>query len=619
MTELIPRDVLFGYPERTAPVLSPDGTRIVYLAPADGVLSVWVRTIGKDDDRVVATDPKRPIRDAFWSPDGARVLYLQDAGGDENFHLFAADPNERKTADDLTPWDGARVDVQAIDPHHPERMLVAANRRNPSLFDIYALDARSGTATLDTENPGTIAGFAADAQLAVRAGIVQHPDASAEILVRDAAETPWRTLARFGAEDGVPDVPGFTPDGTALYVLTSDGANATRLVRYDLASGERSDVASDPRYDVSHVVFSPKSKALIAASVVRERVGWIVLDPDYAADFDALRDQVPGDLGIESIDRDDRVWLVSANVDDGSPSYWSYDRTTRRATKLFATRPALERYTLAPMEPITFPARDGLTIHGYLTLPPGVEPQNLPAVLLVHGGPWARDVWGYNGTVQWLANRGYAVLQTNFRGSTGFGKDHLNAGDRQWAGAMHTDLLDAKAWLVRRGIADPERVAIMGGSYGGYAVLAALTFEPLAFACGVDIVGPSNLNTLLGSIPPYWETLRASFTQRMGESEEFLAAQSPLHKAHEIRVPLLIGQGANDPRVKIAESDQIVAAMRERDLPVTYIVFEDEGHGFARPENAKRFNAAVERFLADNLQGRAEPARPEESIDGFTR
>jgi dipeptidyl aminopeptidase/acylaminoacyl peptidase len=271
------------------------------------------------------------------------------------------------------------------------------------------------------------------------------------------------------------------------------------------------------------------------------------------------------------------------------------------------------------MKPIAYTARDGRTIHGYLTVPAGAEPANLPAVVLVHGGPWARDTWGYNGTVQWLANRGYAVLQPNFRGSTGFGKAHLNAGDREWAGTMHTDLLDAKAWLVQQRIADPLRVGIMGGSYGGYATLAALAFSPLAFACGVDIVGPSNLNTLLASIPPYWETQRATFTQRMGDSEEFLREQSPLHKANEIRAPLLIGQGANDPRVASAESDQIVGAMRERGLPVTYVVFEDEGHGWARPENAKRFNAAVEAFLRDNLHGRAEPARAEESIEPYLR
>jgi dipeptidyl aminopeptidase/acylaminoacyl peptidase len=618
-TELIPRDVLFGYPEKTGPALSPDGTRIAYLAPSDGALSVWVRTIGADDDRVVASDPTRPIRNAFWSPDGSRVLYLQDAGGDENFHLFAADPQGRAEPVDLTPYADTRVDVQSIDYRRPDVMLLAMNRRDPTVFDVHRLDPRTGTSVLDTENPGGVSAFADDAEMHVRAGVIQHADASSEIVVRDTPQAPWRTFARFEPDDGTPDVVGFTPDGTGLLVVTSAGANAARLMRYDVASGASTELAGDPEYDVASVTFSPRTKAPIAASIVRERTTWTVLDPAYADDFTALAEQVPGDVGIDSIDRDDRVWLVSSMVDAGSPSYWSYDRATRRASKLFATRPALERYTLAPMTPIAYAARDGRTIHGYLTLPAGVPPTRLPAVLLVHGGPWARDLWGYNGTVQWLANRGYAVLQTNFRGSTGYGKAHLNAGDREWAGAMHTDLLDAKSWLVKQGYADPARVAIMGGSYGGYAVLAALAFAPLAFACGVDIVGPSNLNTLVASTPPYWETVRSTFTRRMGDTEEFLAAQSPLHKANEIRVPLLIGQGANDPRVKIAESDQIVAAMRSRDLPVTYVVFEDEGHGFARPENSKRFNAAVEAFLHDNLFGRAEPPHAEESIEAFLR
>jgi dipeptidyl aminopeptidase/acylaminoacyl peptidase len=619
MTELIPRGVLFGYPEKAAPALSPDGTRIAYLAPHAGTLALWTRTVGNTDDRVVASDPARPIRTAYWSPDGARVLYLQDAGGNENFHLFSTDPDGNGEPVDLTPYPDARVQLQANDPHHPDRLLITMNLRDARLFDVYRLDPRSGEAVLDTENPGDIAAFAEDADLVVRAGVVQHPDASAELRVRDDAGAPWRTLAHYEADDGLPDAVAFSPGGATLYVVTSADANAARLVAYDLTSGKRSDVLGDPEYDVQHVLVSPKSKRLVAAAVVRERIEWLPLDPAYEADFAALRAQVPGDFTVTSIDRDDRTWLVVSVVDAGSPSAWSYDRTTRRASMLFATRPALGRYMLAPMTPVSYAARDGLTIRGYLTVPVGVERRGLPTVLLVHGGPWARDIWGYNPYAQWLANRGYAVLQPNFRGSTGYGKAHLNAGDRQWAGAMHHDLLDAKSWLVAQGIADPARVAIMGGSYGGYAVLAALAFAPDVFACGIDIVGPSNLNTLLASIPPYWETMRGTFTRRMGEDESFLTAQSPLFHADAIRVPLLIGQGANDPRVKIAESDQIVAAMRRNGQPVTYVVFDDEGHGFARPENNQRFNAAVEVFLHDHLGGRLEPPTPEESTEAYLR
>ncbi|MEA2721700.1 MAG: hypothetical protein QOJ39_3564, partial [Candidatus Eremiobacteraeota bacterium] len=540
-------------------------------------------------------------------------------GGDENFHLFAADPDGGGEPVDLTPYENTRADVQAIDYTRPHEILVTMNRRDPRVFDVHRLDPSTGSETLDTRNPGTVASFAEDADMAVRGGMIQHDDASTEIVVRDSASAPWRTLVRFPADDGTPELAGFTPDGGGLLAITSADANAARLVRYDVASGARSDVAGDPQYDVTAVRFSPKTKAPIAAAVVRERATWEVLDPAYEPDFAALAAQVPGDIGILSIDREDRTWLVASIVDAGSVSYWAYDRTTRIAAKMFAARPALDRFTLAPMTPVTYAARDGLTIHAYLTMPPGEPARALPAVLLVHGGPWARDFWGYNPYVQWLANRGYAVLQPNFRGSVGYGKAHVNAGDRQWAGTMRTDLLDAKDWLVGEGVADAARVAIMGASYGGYATLAALAFSPDAFACGVDIVGPSNLNTLLASIPPYWETLRATFTQRMGDSEEFLASQSPLFRAGAIRAPLLIGQGANDPRVKIAESDQIVAAMRANGQPVTYVVFEDEGHGFVRPENSKRFNAAIEAFLRDHLGGRAEPPGDGEPIEDYLR
>jgi dipeptidyl aminopeptidase/acylaminoacyl peptidase len=609
--------VLLGNPERTSPQLSPNGRRLLFLAPSDGVLSVWLQTVGADDARVVAKDPARPIRIAQWSADGSRILFLQDAGGDENFHIFAVDPSEG-SAIDLTPHPGVRASLLDVDDDRPDTLLVAQNERDRRYFDVHRLSLATGRDELDTENPGDVADWAADSDLVVRAAMRSKPDGSYAIIVRDAPAQPWRTLIEPEPDDGIPSVVAFTPDGRALYVITAYGANAKRLMRYDLATGAATPIVEDETYDVGDVVVSRRTKDLIAARIQRDRAEWHVIDPDYAADFAALRAGLGGDFSVRICDRDDARWVVSEVRDDASPAFWIYERATMTPTKLFDARPALAAYTLAPMTPIAFAARDGLELHGYLTRPPNAAGA-LPLVLFVHGGPWARDEWGFNSMVQLLANRSYAVLQVNFRGSTGYGKAFLNAGDRQWAGTMRTDLLDAKDWAVAQGVADPARVGIFGGSYGGYAVLTALTFSPDAFACGVDVVGPSNLNTLLSSIPPYWETLRTEFSRRMGEDEAFLNTQSPLFKADRIRAPLLIAQGANDPRVKIGESDQIVAAMRANDRPVTYVVFEDEGHGFARPENNRRFVAATEAFFAEHLGGRSEPAAPEEDVSPFLR
>jgi dipeptidyl aminopeptidase/acylaminoacyl peptidase len=355
-----------------------------------------------------------------------------------------------------------------------------------------------------------------------------------------------------------------------------------------------------------------------AVSFVRERSEWQVLDPSIQADFDALRKVRDGDFSVVSRDLADTKWIVAFDLDNAPVSYYVYDRATKKAGFLFTNRPKLEKFKLAAMKPGSFQSRDGLTIHAYLTLPVDKDPKNLPLILNVHGGPWGRDTWGLDNEAQWMANRGYAVLQINFRGSTGYGKAFLNAGDREWGAKMHDDILDSKQWAIAQGYADPNRICIYGGSYGGYATLVGVAFTPAEFTCGVDIVGPSNLVTLLKSIPPYWEPVRALFRQRVGHEEtqkDFLESRSPLFKAGQIQVPLLIAQGANDPRVKQAESDQIVAAMRKNAKPVEYIVFPDEGHGFARPENRLKFYAAAEMFLAKYLGGTAQPPTAKEKWD----
>jgi dipeptidyl aminopeptidase/acylaminoacyl peptidase len=609
---LIPRDVLFGNPERANPQISPDGAQLGYLAPVNGVLNVWIRTIGKNDDRAITDDKYRGIRNFLWQYDNKHILYTQDTGGDENWRLHQTDIATKQTKD-LTPYEKVRVDIAAYDWKTPDAILVQMNKRDPQVFDIYRVDLKTAAVDMDTQNPGDVAGWQADNALQIRAAQVQTQDGGTIVRVRDDLKSPWRELIHWGPDETFGNVIGFTPDNKGLWVATSLDYNAARLLEIDIATGKRKVVSEDPNFDVSNTINNPKTNALEAVSFTRQRTEYEFIDPKVKADFEALKKVRDGDIEGISANLEDTKWVVTF-VSDDAPVYWYlYDRASKQASLLFSNRPALEKYKLATMKPIEFSARDGMKLFGYLTTPVGMEAKALPMVVFVHGGPWGRDVWGFNGNVQWLANRGYAVLQINFRSSTGYGKKYVNAGDRQWAGAMHTDLLDGKDWAVKAGVADAKKVCIMGGSYGGYATLAGVAFSPDAFACGVDIVGPSNLYTLLKTTPPYWSTLLSTFHKRMGDSEEFLKTQSPLFKADQIKVPLLIGQGANDPRVNKTESDQIVAAMRKNDKPVVYYVFPDEGHGFARPVNREAFDAATEEFLAKYLGGRFEPPTPEES------
>lgn len=387
-------------------------------------------------------------------------------------------------------------------------------------------------------------------------------------------------------------------------------ANAERLIALDLETKQETDLASDPEYDVGGIVVHPTKREIQAVSFYKDKQEWQILDQSIAEDFENLGKFRPGEFFISSRNLADTTWLVAYMTDDGPVYYYAFDRASKTFTFLFSNQPKLEGLPLSSMEPISYTARDGLTIHGYLTKPVGVSTP-VPTVLLVHGGPWGRDTWGYDSEAQWLANRGYAVLQINFRGSTGYGKAFLNAGNREWAAKMHDDLLDGVNWLVETGISQPDKIAIMGGSYGGYAALVGLTFSPDVFACAVDIVGPSNLITLLQSIPPYWEPIKANMYHRVGNLEtepEFLKSISPLFFVDRIQKPLLIAQGANDPRVKEAESEQIVNAMKQAGKPVEYVLYTDEGHGFARPENRLHFYAIAEEFLAKYLGGRFEPA-----------
>jgi dipeptidyl aminopeptidase/acylaminoacyl peptidase len=614
MVELIPRQVLFGNPERVSPRISPDGTALAWIAPRDGVLNVWVAPTSPQTGvdwaaaRVVTDDTDRGIRMFAWAHDGRHLLYAQDTGGDENWRLHDVDLHTMERRD-LTPFEGVQARLVAMERKYPTEVLVGLNRDNPELHDVYRLDLVTGELVKEVDNPG-FAGWLADSQLAVRAAISPKPDGSLVVLVRDSAETDWRSLLTIPADDALTsDAIAFSEDGRSLLGTSSVDAQTGRLVRVDVATGAQEVLAADPEADVTDVRIHPDTRQPQIVTFLKERSEYVVLDPSVAGDLAAIRALHPGDPAFIDADDADATWLVAFTNDAGPVSYFAYDRAAGSGRFLFENRPELSRYELARMEPFSFTARDGLVVHGYVTFPPGASRSALPAVLNVHGGPWARDAWGFDPNAQWLANRGYLCVQVNFRGSTGYGKAFVNAGDREWGGKMQDDLSDAVAFIIGQGWADPARVAIFGGSYGGYAALAGAAFTPDLFACAVDIVGPSNLKTLIETIPPYWAPIIAQFHTRVGDpavDADFLWSRSPLSRARDIHIPLLIAQGANDPRVKQAESEQIVAALQEAGIDYEYLLFPDEGHGFAKPENRLAFYAAAERFLARHLGGRAE-------------
>jgi len=624
MVELIPRRVLFGNPERTSPRISPDGTRLAWIAPRDGVLNVWVAPVGLADGeggegraeagvewgaaQAITDDKDRGVRVFMWAQDGRHVLYLKDAGGDENWRLYDVDLDTMERRD-LTPFEGIHAEIIAMSKRHPTQVLVGINADNPQLHDVYRLDLSTGSLVKEIVNPG-YAGWVADEDLVVRCALQPLPDGAYDVLVRDTAEADWRTLWTIPAEDATSsDILSFSGDGSSLLVISAAGANTGRLTRIDLATGAASVLAQDPDADVTGAMLHPDTRDPQIVMILKDRMTYTVLDPSVEDDLKAVRELHHGDPVFVGRDEADKTWLVGFTNDTGPIPYFMYDRVTRSARFLFEHQPALSSYSLAPMEPFTFTARDGLEIHGYVTFPVGLGRSGLPAVVNVHGGPQVRDSWGYDPEAQWFANRGYLCVEVNYRGSTGYGKAFVAAGDREWGGKMHDDLIDAVSHVVGAGWADPARVAIYGGSYGGYAALVGAAFTPDVFRCAVDIVGPSNLKTLLETIPPYWAPAIAQLYRRVGNPEtdaDFLWSRSPLSRARDIRIPLLIAQGANDPRVKQAESEQIVAALKEAGIDYEYMLFPDEGHGFAKPENRIKFYTAAERFLARYLAGRFE-------------
>ena len=616
---LIPRAALFGNPTRAQGMISPDGQWLSWIAPRDGVLNIWIAPAADPEAaRPVTGSTERPIRQHFWAPDSSAVMYIQDKGGDENYLLYRVDVATGAETT-LTPFEDTRVQLVGASTTMKDKLLLGLNNRDPQWHDVHLLDLSTGALTLVLEN-NAFAGFMADDNLVLRMAMRQNAAGGTDyfrITDNVVEETPFETTAM---EDALTTTPaGYTSDGATLYWVDSRGRNTAALFAQDTASGETRRIAEDDKADIGSTLRHPVTGVIEAYAVNYLTTRWHATDPGIAAALQWLGERLEGDFGINSRTDDDSVWIVWNDPLTRPIRTFIYDRTAQTLTPFYTTRPELEGAPLQPMHPVEIASRDRLTLPSYLTLPPGSDADGdgipdapVPMVLLVHGGPWARDGYGFNAAHQLLANRGYAVLSVNFRGSTGFGKAFLNAANKQWGLKMHDDLIDAVQWAIDQGIAVADRIAIMGGSYGGYATLAGLTFTPEVFACGVDIVGPSNLETLLETIPPYWAPLVKTFHERMGdpsteEGRELLRAASPLYKADRIVRPLLIAQGANDPRVKQSESDQIVGAMKAAGIPVTYVLYPDEGHGFARPENSIAFYAIAENFLAECIGGRAEP------------
>jgi dipeptidyl aminopeptidase/acylaminoacyl peptidase len=613
---LIPRKLFFGNPDAADVFVSPDGKWLSYLAPRNGVLNLWIAPIDHlDRAKCLTDDHKRNIRNQFWTYDSRYLLYSQDLGGDEDWHIHLVTLESGKNVD-LTPFKKTAAWILGLSPNHPDELLVELNRRDPKYHDLFRMSLPDGKMTEVFRNTGQYKSFYPDYDLKLRMVSKETPDGGVRYYRVDVSGkvTPFFKVA---GKDTLTTYPlGFLATGKAFYLASSQGRDKGALYQCDFMTGSRKLLSSDSRCDVGRALRNPRTGKLEAVAFYYLRQQWKANGSAVKGDLAFLKGRLKGDFEILSRTLDDRLWSIIEWVDDGTAKYYLFDRRGKDLRFLMPARKALLDKPLAKMRPEVVTTRDGLKMVCYLTLPvwvKGDKPDHpLPMVLFVHGGPWARDLWGYNPFHQLLANRGYAVLSVNYRGSTGFGKSFINAGNLEWGRKMQNDLTDSVDWAVREGIADKEKVAIMGGSYGGYATLAGLAFTPTLYRCGVDIVGPSNLNTLLATIPPYWTSSLQLFYKRMGDprtakGRKLLDDRSPLNHADAMVKPLLIGQGANDPRVKRAESDTIVKALQDRKVPVIYLLFPDEGHGFARPENNLAFISVTEAFLAKYLGGRAEP------------
>ncbi len=622
---LIPREIIFGSPNKASPQISPDGDQLSYLAPVNGVLNVWVGP-AQDPDLAepVTTDAAGGIRVYQWAYTGEHIIYLQDEVGDGSWRLHCVDVTSGKhipLTPNVTSKEGYTVSarIQHVSPQFPRDIIVGLNDRDQRYHDLYVVNIDTGDRVELQRNDEYLA-FFTDNDFSIRVAAKLTPDGGNELCAMNA-EGEWEVFTTIPMEDLFSTGPlGFDKTGDFIYMIDSRGRDTAALKSIDLRTGAGKTLAKDRDADISGgVLIHPTERIVQAAAATYKRREWHIIDSSVKNDFKYLESVADGELSVLSRTLDDSQWVVAYEMDTGPVRYYRYDRPSATAYYLFSSRSQLEGLPFAKMHDEVIKSRDRMSLVSYYTLPIESDPRGkgrptkpLATVLWVHGGPWARDFWGFEPVHQWLASRGYAVLSVNYRGSTGFGKKFVNAGNGEWGGKMHDDLIDAVEWAVKKKIADPDRIAIMGGSYGGYASLVGLGVTPDTFACGIDIVGPANLVTFLEAIPHRWQPTADLWATRVGDirtedGRSFLMQRSPITSVERITKPLLIAHGGNDPQVRRSETDQIVETLQGKGIPVTYVVYPDEGHGITRAGNRLSLFAVIESFLGEHLGGKVQP------------
>jgi dipeptidyl aminopeptidase/acylaminoacyl peptidase len=605
-TNLIPKKILFDNPERSSPRISPDGEKLAYLASYKGTLNVFVDFFdGKNEN--ITSDNDRGISSYYWHYDNEHIFYIQDIKGDENWQLYRTNIRTKKTVC-LTPFESVQVQILDRNKEIPNDLIITMNKDNPQLHDVYNLNVMTGEIKLLEKNPGNVTDWITDYNLNIIGALTSREDGGFNLIIKKEKNNDYEFLYGWSSDDSANSGPlMISKDNKFIYMLDSTNSNTTKLVKMSLQDRTQEIIYQDPTYDISWAIIHPDTLNIQMITLTKEREHHVIFDDEIKNDIARIKRLHPeGDFILANRNSKDDIWLIGYTRDVGAVPYYRYDRILKEFSFLFYHQPKLNKFELSSLEAISFTSCDGLTIHGYISFPVGVERKNLPMILNVHGGPWSRDHFGLDYEVQFFTNRGYICLQVNYRGSTGYGKDFTNAGDKEWGGKMQNDLIDAVNFAITNGYADPKRIAIYGGSYGGYAALAASTFTKGIFCCAVDIVGPSNLITFIKSVPVYWKPFISMLHRRIGNpetEEEFLKSKSPYFFADRIKIPILIAQGAHDPRVKKEESEQIVSALKKNNIPYEYIFFEDEGHGFVKPENRLKFYSELEIFLANYLGG----------------